>query len=141
MTRGHHAGILAGNYAGCRGPTDRRRPAGRCRRCPAERLHPRAAPWLAAYATSAAEAVAAGLGLLEGDDVVGETTADPRPGVVLEVRADPPRAVRAVRWSADAGWCYSVDPPWRDTRRWFPLPVEHDADPVTLAEVMAATTL
>lgn len=96
-----------------------------------------AAQWVAAYATGAAEAVASGLALLDGDDVTCDAVAGPPPGVVLEVRADPPRAVRALRWSTDAGWYYSVDPTWRATRRWFPLPVEHDAEPVALAEVVA----
>jgi len=99
-----------------------------------------AAPWVAAYATGAAEAVASGLGLLDGDDVTCDAVAGPPPGVMLEVRADPPRAVRALRWTTDTGWHYSVDPTWRARRRWFPLPVEHDAEPVALAEVLAAVT-
>jgi hypothetical protein len=98
------------------------------------------APWVAAYATGAAEAVASGLGLLDGDDVTCETVVGPPPGMVLEVRADPPRAVRALRWSTDTGWRYSVDPTWRVARRWFPLPVDHDAEPVALAEVVAGIT-
>jgi hypothetical protein len=101
---------------------------------------PAEAPWVAAYATGAAEAVACGLGLLDGDDVTCEAEAGPPPGVVLEVRADPPRAVRALRWSTDTGWRYSGDPTWRATRRWVPLPVERDAEPVALAEVVAGIT-
>lgn len=94
-------------------------------------------PWLAAYATGAAEAVACGLALLDGDEVTTEAAGDDASAVVLRVHAEPPRAVRALRWTASTGWSYSVDPSWRDAPRWFPLPVERDADPVTLAEVVA----
>lgn len=91
-------------------------------------------PWLAAYATGAAQALVSGLDLLDGEDVTTRAVPD---GFVLHVLADPPRAVGALRWSGSVGWSWSADPPWRGDPRWFPLPVPADADPLTLAEVLA----
>lgn len=93
------------------------------------------APWLLAHATACAEAVASALDLLDGEEVepVPDATGA---GFTLQVHADPPRAVRALRWSADRGWEATGDSSRRRTPRWSTLPVAADADPVELCEVL-----
>jgi hypothetical protein len=97
-------------------------------------LAPTSAPWLLAHATASAQAVASALDLLDGDEV------DTVPGAsgedfVLEVHADPPRAVRALRWTAE-GWAVTADTALRRTPRWTRLAVPADADPLELCEVL-----
>ncbi len=93
------------------------------------------APWLLPHATACAEAVATALDLLDTDDVRIEPDGA---GFALRVESDPPRAVRALRWSPDAGWEATSDPARRRTPRWWALPVEVDADPLALCEVLRA---
>ena len=97
---------------------------------------PSGAPWLLAHATACAEAVAAALDLLDTDDVRTEPEGD---GFVLHVESDPPRSVRTLRWSPATGWEATSDPARRRTPRWWALPVEVDADPLALCEVLRAT--
>jgi hypothetical protein len=96
---------------------------------------PSGAPWLLAHATACAEAVATALDLLDADDVRTEPEGA---GFVLHVEADPPRPVRALRWSPDAGWEATAGPARRRAPRWWALPVEVDADPLALCEVLRA---
>ena len=93
------------------------------------------APWLLPHATACAEAVATALDLLDTDDVRTEPDGA---GFVLHVESDPPRPVRALRWSPDAGWEATSDPARRRAPRWWALPVEVDADPLALCEVLRA---
>ncbi|GAA4896828.1 hypothetical protein [Actinomycetospora straminea] len=93
------------------------------------------APWVLAHATACAEAVATALDLLDEDDV--ETVPDDAgEGFTLRVHADPPRAVRAVRWSAVEGWAATADPALRRAPRWRALPLATDAEPLALCEVL-----
>lgn len=93
------------------------------------------APWLLSHATACAEAVATALDLLDTDEV--ETRPDETgDGFTLQVHAEPPRAVRALRWSARAGWDVTTDPALRGTPRWRRLGVAVDADPVALCEAL-----
>ena len=98
------------------------------------------APWLLAHATACAEAVSSALDLLDGDDVeiVPEGAG---PGFTLRVHADPIRAVRALRWSPETGWDVTGDPARRPGPRWSPLPLDADADPLALCEVLRAEEL
>jgi len=92
-------------------------------------------PWLLAHATACAEAVATALELLDGDEV--ETVPDDHGcGFTLHVDADPPRSVRALHWSPESGWDVTGDPARRRAPRWSPMPVEADADPLALCEVL-----
>ncbi|MDD7942220.1 hypothetical protein PHK61_27780 [Actinomycetospora lutea] len=93
------------------------------------------APWLLSHATACAEAVATALDLLDGDDV--ETVPDTAgAGFTLWVHADPPREVRALRWSATDGWAVTRDPALRRAPRWRPLALPADAEPLVLCEVL-----
>lgn len=90
-------------------------------------------PWRVSHATACAEAVATALDLLDGDEVETLPAAD---GFTLRVLADPPREVRALRWSAAEGWEVTTDPALRRAPRWHPLALPADADPVVLCEVL-----
>ncbi|PVZ09082.1 hypothetical protein [Actinomycetospora cinnamomea] len=95
-----------------------------------------AEPWLLAHATACAEAVATALDLLDDDDV--ETVPEGAgSGFALLVHADPPRRVRALRWSPDGGWEATADTARRQSPRWAALPVPADADPLALCEVLS----
>ncbi|MEJ2861979.1 hypothetical protein [Actinomycetospora flava] len=93
------------------------------------------APWLLSHATACAEAVATALDLLDDDEVetVPDATDD---GFTLRLHADPPRAVRALHWSAVEGWQVTTDPALRRAPRWRPLAVPADAEPVALCEAL-----
>ena len=93
------------------------------------------APWLLPHATACAEAVVTALDLLDTDDVRIESDG---PGFTRRVESDPPRAVRALRWSPDAGWEATCDSARRREPHWWALPVEVDADPLALCEVLRA---
>ncbi|MHC1560898.1 hypothetical protein ACR9E3_18215 [Actinomycetospora sp. C-140] len=96
-----------------------------------------AAPWLLTHAGACAEAVTSALDLLDDDDV--ETVEDATgAGFTLWVDADPPRAVRALRWSAEQGWAVTGDSPRRGRQRWSALPLDVDADPLDLCEALRA---
>jgi hypothetical protein len=96
------------------------------------------APWLLAHATACAEAVASALDLLDGDDV--ETLADDLAGgFTLEVHADPLRPVRALCWTPERGWRVTGDATRRTVRRWRPLAIATDADPLELCEALRST--
>jgi hypothetical protein len=93
------------------------------------------APWLLAHATACAEAVTSALDLLDADEV--DTVPDASgEGFTLEVHADPPRTVRALHWSTEAGWTVTHDGTLRRSPRWTRLPVAADADPLDLREAL-----
>ena len=93
------------------------------------------APWVLAHATACAEGVTSALDLLDDDEV--DTVTDPAgEGFTLEVHADPPRAVRALRWTPDGGWTVTRDTALRRTPRWTALPIAADADPLELCEAL-----
>jgi hypothetical protein len=92
-------------------------------------------PWLLPHATACAEAVATALDLLDTDDVRTEPDGA---GFTLHVECDPPGPVRVLRWSPDAGWEATSDPARRRASHWWALPVEVDADPLALCEVLRA---
>jgi len=91
------------------------------------------APWLLAHATACAEAVVTALDLLDDDEVETLPAAD---GFTLRVHADPPRAVRALHWSAAAGWRLTTDSALRRAPHWRPLALPADAEPLALCEVL-----
>lgn len=97
------------------------------------------APWLLAHATACAEAVATALDLLDADEIETEIGTGPDAtgdGFTLRVLADPPREVRALRWSAARGWELTADSALRRTPRWRSLALPADAEPVVLCEVL-----
>ncbi|GAA4800057.1 hypothetical protein GCM10023200_41170 [Actinomycetospora chlora] len=99
-------------------------------------LAPGVAPWLLAHATACAEAVTSALALLDDDEV--DTVPDlSGEGFTLEVHADPPRAVRALRWTAQ-GWTVTADSALRRAPRWTGLGLPADADPLELCEALRA---
>jgi hypothetical protein len=94
------------------------------------------APWLLAHATACAEAVTSALALLDDDEV--DTVPDlSGEGFTLEVHADPPRAVRALHWTAQ-GWTVTADSALRRAPRWTGLGLPADADPLELCEALRA---